>query len=275
LLASVMIVIFAGPSPGAEMKICRGLAYCEPRTEQQTLDVYSPAEGEARPVVIWLHGGAWILGDKLEVEYKPAGFVAHGYVFVSVNYRLAPKASLKDMATDVAKALRWVHAHAHDYRGAPGKMFVAGHSAGAHLAALVCADQRYLKAEGLSPANIRGCVSVDGLYDVTRFIEGMGPVRAALYAEVFGRSRASQEDFSPIAHIADGKHIPPFFIAHGRRPASQVQSHAFATALQAAGIAHKLVSAGDKNHLTIAIDLGLPGDTVTQAMFEFLRQQLP
>src|SRR5262245_23259333 len=154
----VLFLLLASPLLAAEPKAHRGLAYAEPKNERQTLDVYATVGGKNRPVVVWIHGGGWQAGDKKDVHGKPQAFADKGFVFVSVNYRLLPKATIKEMAGDVAKAIRWVHDHARDYGGDPNTLFVMGHSAGAQLAALVCTDDRYLKAEKLSLSLVKGCV---------------------------------------------------------------------------------------------------------------------
>src|SRR5262249_14761906 len=146
-LASLLVFLLAFPLRADEPKVQRGLAYAEPKNERQTLDVYAPAEGKDLPVVLWIHGGGWRAGDKANVQKKPQAFADKGYVFVSTNYRFVPQVTVKEMAGDIAKAIRWVHDHARDYGGDPKAIFVMGHSAGAHLAALVCTDDRYLKAE--------------------------------------------------------------------------------------------------------------------------------
>jgi acetyl esterase/lipase len=175
------------------------------------------------------------------------------------------------MTGDIAKALRWVHEHAEEYGGDPDTIFVMGHSAGAHLAALVCTDDRYLKAEGLSPAIIKGCVPVDtAVYDVVKQIESVGPPRSATYSGVFGDSE-SQKELSPITYVARGKGIPPFLILHvADRPDSKAQSGMLAGALQDAGVSVKIVPAEGKTHGTINSDLGLPDDKPTRAVWEFL-----
>jgi arylformamidase len=118
------------------------------------------------------------------------------------------------MTGDIAKAIRWVHDHAEEYGGDPDTIFVMGHSAGAHLAALVCTDDRYLQAEGLSLGIIKGCVPVDTAgYDIVKQVERIGPARSAMYGDVFGDAR-SQKGLSPITHVAKGKGIPPFLILH-------------------------------------------------------------
>ena len=96
------------------------------------------------------------------MQKKPQAFVDKDLVFVSINYRLLPNATIKQIAWDVAKAIKWTHDHAKEYGGDPDTFFVMGHSAGAQLAALVCTDDRYLKSAGLSFTLVKGCVPVDG-----------------------------------------------------------------------------------------------------------------
>src|SRR5262245_27385010 len=233
----LFVLALASPLPADEPKAHRGLAYAEPKNERQTLDVYAPTKGESLPVVVWIHGGGWQAGDKKEVHQKPQAFADKGFVFVSVNYRLLPKATIKQMAQDVAKAIRWAHDHARDHGGDPGRMFVMGHSAGAQLAALVCTDGRYLKAEGLPLLVVKGCVPVDGdTYDVPMQIRTVGKKRAAIYRVKFGNEEL-QKELSPVTHVARGKHIPPFLILHvANHPETRGQSRRLAEALRAAGV---------------------------------------
>ena len=135
--AALFVLALAAPLPADGPKVHRGLAYADTKNERQTLDVYAPAAGQKLPVVVWIHGGGWQRGDKSEVQQKPQAFVDKGFVFVAINYRLLPDVTIKHMAQDVAKAIRWVHDHAKDYGGDPDTVFVMGHSAGAQLAALV------------------------------------------------------------------------------------------------------------------------------------------
>jgi acetyl esterase/lipase len=107
---------------------------------EQSLDVYSPMEGENHPIVIWLHGGGMNGGDKAQpgvTVLKPDFFVARGFVFVAANYRLAPRHVRPAQAEDTAAAIAWIRDHAAEYRGDPSRLFVIGMSAGAHLAAVV------------------------------------------------------------------------------------------------------------------------------------------
>jgi arylformamidase len=271
ILAPLLVLSLAAPLPADEPKVHRALAYAEPKNERQTLDVYAPTEGKNLPVVVWIHGGGWQAGDKSDVQKKPQAFADKGFVFVSINYRLLPKATIKQMAEDVAQAVRWVHDHAREYGGDPNTIIVMGHSAGAQLAALVCTDDRYLKAEGLPLSIVKGCVPVDGdTYDVAMQIATVEAKRAARYRIKFGDEKM-QKELSAVTHVAKGKNIPPFLILHvADHPETKAQSQRLAKALQAAGVSATAYPAEGKNHTTINADLGLSGDRPTQEMFEFL-----
>jgi acetyl esterase/lipase len=251
------------------------LPYAERQNERQTLDVHAPTTGRSHPIIFWIHGGGWQAGDKTDVQVKPQAFVDKGFVFISTNYRLLPTVTIKQMAGDIAKAIRWVHDHAGQYGGDPTRIFVMGHSAGAQLAALLCTDDRYLKVEGLSLSIVRGCVPVDGdTYDVPMQIRAVEKRIADIYRRKFG-DEASQKDLSPVTHVSKGKSIPPFLILHvAEHPETKAQSQRLATALQEAGISARAFPAEGKNHTTINTDLGLPGDNPTQALFEFLGKSL-
>ena len=103
---AALFLLLTSPLSAAEPNVQRDIAYCEPRNERQTLDVYAPAEGEDHPVVLWIHGGGWRRGDKANMQHKPRAFVERGFVFVSTNYRFVPELTVKEMTADVAKAIR-------------------------------------------------------------------------------------------------------------------------------------------------------------------------
>jgi acetyl esterase/lipase len=276
IIAAFLALCLAAPLPADEPKVHRGLPYAGPKNERQTLDVYAPAKGKDHPVVVWIHGGGWRKGDKGSVQKKPQAFVDKGFVFVSTNYRFVPQVTVKEMAGDVAKAVRWVHEHAREYGGDPQSVFVMGHSAGAHLAALVCTDDRYLKAEGLPLSVLKGCVPVDvSVYDIPKRLKDGGAVPPATFKEVFGEKEESHREFSPAAHVAKGKHIPPFLILHvADRPETKAQSHWFADRLKEAGVSAKVVAAEGTTHGTINANLGLPKDKPSQEVFDFLDRVL-
>jgi arylformamidase len=167
-----LLVAIAFLSEARAQDVQRNIPYADKADERQVLDVYSPPNAKNLPVVCWIHGGGWQTGDKTDVQVKPQAFMDKGFVFVSTNYRLLPSVDMATIVRDVAKSIRWVHDHIAEYGGDPERLLIMGHSAGAQLAALICTDDRYLKAEGLSLAITKGCVPVDGdTYDVPAIIE--------------------------------------------------------------------------------------------------------
>jgi acetyl esterase/lipase len=274
-ITALLILAIATPVLAAEPQVHRDVPYTQPKNERQTLDVFAPKEGKDHPIVFWIHGGGWQTGDKTDVDVKPQAFVDRGFVFVSTNYRLLPEASIKEMAGDVAKAVRWVHDHAREFGGDPETFFVMGHSAGAQLAALVCIDDRYFKAEGLSPSMVKGCVPVDGdTYDVPMQIATVEQRRKDAYRRKFG-DETSQNELSPVTHVAKDKRIPAVLILHvAGHPETTAQSQRLVKALQEAGLPAKAYPAQGKNHGTINSDLGKPGDEPSKELFEFVEGQL-
>src|SRR5215213_4086869 len=123
--------------------------------ERQVLDVYAPAGAKNLPVVFWIHGGGWQAGNKSMVGVKPKAFMDAGFVFVSINYRLLPTVDMAALTSDVATALGWVLQKIAAYGGDPNRLLVMGHSAGGQLAALMCTDEKYVKAAGFSLAAIK------------------------------------------------------------------------------------------------------------------------
>ena len=167
-----------------------------------------------------------------------------------------------------------------EYGGDPERLFIMGHSAGAQLAALVCTDDRYLKAEGLSLAIVKGCVPVDGdTYDVPAIIETAetrrrvhGQPQAKFgHREKFGDDPAKHRDFSAVTHVASGKGIPPFLILYvAEHPDNTAQAQRLAAALKEAGVPATAFGARETWHTKINDDLGLPEDPATRALFSFV-----
>jgi acetyl esterase/lipase len=275
ILAVPFALFLVSPLLAGEPKAHRDLPYAEPKNERQMLDVYAPTTGKNLPVVVWIHGGGWRKGDKADVHNKPKAFTDKGFILVSVNYRFVTNVTIKQMAGDVAKAIRWTHDHARDYSGDPNTIIVMGHSAGAQLAALVCTDDRYLKAEGLPLSIIKGCVPVDGgTYDVPMQVKAVDAKRADSLRTTFGGAE-SQKELSAVTHVARGKNIPPFLLLHiAANPETKAQAERLARVLNEAGISARSYSAEEKTHTTINADLGLADDKPTHEVWAVLSASL-
>ncbi len=285
-LSLFMMMALGLPSlmPAVEMKIQRDIPYASPAHERHVLDVYAPPGAKGLPVVFWIHGGGWQAGDKSSVQLKPQAFVDRGFVFVSTNYRLLPHVEMDAIFRDIAASLRWVQAHVTEHGGDPKRVLVMGHSAGAQLAALICTDERYLQAEGLSLTMIKGCVPVDGdTYNVPAIIETAetrrrvhGQPQAKFgHREKFGHTPEKHKDYSAITHVEKGKSIPPFLILYvADHPDNAAQAQNFGAVLKEAAIPVTVFGAKETNHTRINANLGQPEDPATIALFEFVNQAL-
>jgi arylformamidase len=275
-----LLAAVAFTSEARALDVKRDIPYANPSHERQVLDVYSPPNAKDLPVVFWIHGGGWQAGDKMSAHAKPKAFVEKGYVFVSTNYRLLPNVDMETIVRDVAKSIRWVHDHIAEYGGDPRRLVVTGHSAGAQLAALICTDDRYLKAEGLSLTIIKGCIPVDGdTYDVPLMIETGAARRKALgqpnpkfgHFEKFGSDPVKHRYFSAVNHVARDKGISPFLLLYvADHPETSAQAKRLGSVLNEAGISAKLFGAKDTEHSKINENLGLPDDPSTKVLFEFV-----
>jgi len=281
LLASLAVVsgsAFAADTPTIK-PIAANVPYATAH-ERQVLDIYAPPGAKNLPVIFWIHGGGWQAGDKTSVQLKPQWFVEKGFVFVSTNYRLLPHVEMLTIFQDVAKSLGWVHKHIAKHGGDPARILVGGHSAGAQLAALICIDDRYAKAEGVPFAVLKGCFPVDGdTYDIPAMIEtaetrqrvhGM-PLPKYGHRLKFGNTPELHRDYSAVTHVAKGKGIPPFFILHvADHPDTTMQAKRLEAVLKEAGIPAKAFGARETNHNKLNERLGLPDDPATKELSDFV-----
>jgi arylformamidase len=178
----------------------------------QKLDYWRP-KTEGAPLVVFVHGGGWKRGDKRDAAgQKSAHYLAEGYAFASLNYRLVPANTVEEQAQDVADAL----AHLIKQSSALGfdktKVALMGHSAGAHLSALVGTDIKYMKKAGVNVNSLRGIIPLDGAcYDVPKQISQGGALMHDTYIQAFGNEEARQLSLSPIHH-ASATNAPAFLI---------------------------------------------------------------
>lgn len=282
--ALAVLVALAAAAGATAQEVKGNIPYVEKGHERQVLDVYAPPGAKNLPVVFWIHGGGWQVGDKKEVQLKPKAFTDAGFVFVATNYRLLPAVDMGALTRDVAAAAGWTHKHISEYGGDPKRMFVMGHSAGAQLAALLCTDDRYLKAEGVPLTAIKGCVPVDGdTYDVPAIIATAEarwkahnlPFAKFGHREKFGNDPEKHKDFSAVTHVTKDKNIPPFLLLYvGGHPDVSAQAVRLANALKESAVPVTLYAGRETTHTKINADLGKPDDPGTKAVFEFLAAAL-
>jgi acetyl esterase/lipase len=243
----------------------------------QQLDVWraTGSRGPA-PLVLFVHGGGWSKGDKGNAtgRLKPPHFTGQGYVFASTNYRLVPNATVEQQAADVAAALKALLERADRLGIDRTRVVLMGHSAGAHLVALVGTDERYLKAAGLSFADVDGVIPIDGAaFNVEQQLALAGPRMKGTYTAAFGTDPTRQRSLSPTLHAA-APNAGAFFIPHVGRADAVQQSGALGAALRGAGTraeTQQFEGQGLMGHMEINRRLGDPDYPATGAVDAWLK----
>lgn len=200
----------------------------------QKLDYWKPA-APGSPLLVFVHGGAWKIGDKRDAVGEKGGHaLQQGYSFASINYRLVPSCTVEEQAQDVANAVAHLIKNAEKLGFDAKRVALMGHSAGAHLAALVGTDLRFLKTAELNEKSLRGVILLDGAaYDVPAQIAEGGRFMHDTYLEVFGTDATRQKSLSPTVQAA-APNARAFLILHVQREDGTSQSNALAAALRKA-----------------------------------------
>jgi acetyl esterase/lipase len=174
--------------------------------DRHTLDLYVPDTKTAAPVIVFIYGGGWKDGDKAAYRFVAASLAARGFLTIVPDYRLFPAVRFPAFLQDAAAAVAWTKANVARYGGDPTRIFLMGHSAGAHIVAMLTLDRQWLQADGLDPdRDIAGTVGLAGPYD---FLPLHDPELEDIFAPA-GDLRLTQ----PIT-FARGD-APPMFLAAG------------------------------------------------------------
>jgi arylformamidase len=234
---------------------------------KQRMDVYLPPAAHEAPVIVMVHGGAWMIGDKASrgvVEPKATHWTQKGYVFISVDYRLWPQAGPLEQANDVADALAYVQRHAKDWGADPSRVVLMGHSAGAHLVDLLTSSPSMATSRGVK--RWLGTVSLDsGAIDLPAL---MAAPHAGFYDRVFGSDPAQWRAVSPMDRLgADA--LPILLVCSSKRMESCPHNQAYAARAQSLGLRASVLPEA-LTHGEINATLGEPGG-YTDAVDAFLR----
>lgn len=234
--------------------------------EKQRMDIYLPSQAVGAPVIFMVHGGAWRLGDKAAksvVENKIARWVSRGFIFISINYRMLPKTAPAAQAEDVALALATAQAQAVSWGGDPAKFILMGHSAGAHLVALLAASPD--KAYRLGAEPWLGSILLDSAaLDV---VEIMGAKHALFYDNAFGDQAAHWKTVSPY-YLLSATAAPFLLVCSTLRSDSCPQAVRFASRATALNVRAEILRQ-DLSHKDINRLLGVAGG-YTDAVESFM-----
>ena len=195
------------PENGYEL--VSGVEYGE--NARQKLDIYLPKAAEKstalKKVIIFYYGGNWDSGERADYKFAAEALVSHGYIVVVPDYRVYPEVLFPALMADPVSAAKWVKTNIKKYNGDANKVFLAGHSAGAHMAAMMAINPEYLAEVSLKPNDFAGVIGLAGPYDFL-------PLKSDRLKIIFG-PEAEQWKSQPI-NFVDGKN-PPLFLAVGMK----------------------------------------------------------
>jgi acetyl esterase/lipase len=231
------------------------------------LDLYLPKDKKDFPVLFFVHGGAWVHGDKGFMKlYSDVGryYASQGIAAVIINYRLSPGVKHPEHIKDVARAFAWTVKNIEKYGGRPDQIFISGHSAGGHLVALLATDESYLKAEEVSFKNIKGVMPISGVYEIP----------PKVLTEVFGKDDEVCKKASPTFNVKEG--LPPFLIIYADsdlKYCDKEPAQAFYKALKDKGNDATICEIPDSNHILTLLSASTPNGAVSKKMLEFIHTQ--
>jgi len=201
--AALLVMSAAGPARAGDARF--DIPYG--RDLAQRIDVIMPVppDGKQRTTIVYFHGGAWALGSRVLERHVGRALAEMGYVAVLVDYRLFPFARFPTFVQDGAKAVRWARDNAKKYGIAPNRIYLMGHSAGAHISMLLALDPQYLRAVGVPRHAILGAIGLAGPY-------AKDPLRRAITRPIF----AGADRRRAVNPISVAKNVGPrLLLMHG------------------------------------------------------------
>jgi acetyl esterase/lipase len=251
------LLLVRAPEAKGEVRIERGLVFGKGGDRDLLLDLAVPKDVDGPfPVVLCIHGGGWTRGDRADMQKTIETLAGHGYVAVSVDYRLAPKDRFPAALEDCKAAVRWLRANAGQYKIDPDRIAAVGFSAGAHLACMLGVTRKEDGLEGSGgnadqSSAVQAVVSFFGPTDLTREDFGKDVPRENLQPFLGGTPAEKKDDYrkaSPVTYA--GKHAPPFLFFHGTSDHIVPIKHSevLLARLKDAGVSAELVTMENEGH---------------------------
>lgn len=202
--------LYATPDPNREDYFAR--PYSEDPLQRLDIHHIKLPKKKERPVIFFIHGGGWTTEDKSNTRFYALEWIKRGYTVVSINYRLAPNVSHPIQIEDCAKAFKWVQENIKEYGGNPNEIAIIGHSAGAHLAALLVTGKKWHEKYNIDIKAVKCWIPVSGVYDFNLSENYLAPILNSSILAMLGGD-VNKTDCSPVSYIT-GKE-PPCLILHG------------------------------------------------------------
>lgn len=217
------------------------------------------------PVVLYVHGGGWVKGNRTRVYGMPQWLTRNGYVMVAMDYRLIPTTTIDGQVGDVVSALSWVKRNIKRYGGDPKRIVLMGHSAGAHLVALVAAQGKAKGVRGVIPNDVQA-------YDLVAYATKRGSI-GSMFGKAFSNEPKNWVKYSPATYARKAKGLPPHLILYSKSQGERRRSISvgYANLLKSRGVRVSVFDGSRYSHGAIATRLGRPGDAASEAIERFLR----
>jgi acetyl esterase/lipase len=241
--------------------------------DAQKLDLYLPAQRNF-PTIVFTYGGGWRGGSRKSVAPIGQKLQSHGYGCALLSHRLGPQNKFPAQVEDVAAGFAWVKRHIQEKGGDPKRVFLMGHSSGAHLSLLVAADPKYLSAHGLAPTDIAGVIGLSTPTDLAPREDkrGFGDILLARGgADVFSRDIELMKTGSPVAHASND--LPPTLLVVGERdfPMLEADAKVFAVKAKASGAIVRTSVAKGCDHMGVVRNLIEDKSLILEWVRDFVR----
>jgi len=248
--------------------------YTETKDSLQSLDVYWNSKSKDAKVLMFVHGGGWLSGDKKQYREMASRLAKNELTVVLINYRLSPKVKFPSHIEDVASAIHWAESSIGTYNGNKENIYLMGHSAGGHLISLLLFDKSYLGKHEMIPSDIAGAITISGVFEI-KPQEG-GATRKYLEM-VFGDNETIWESATCKNHIdTETKNkVPPFLISWGKEEEKLIvdESQNIITEFNANEIKFQSFIFDGKNHYAFKDDLKDPESGFCQKIMQFIGNQ--
>ncbi len=238
--------------------------------EKSILDIYIPNKRTvSAPVIIFIHGGSWNTGNKNTYKFLGKGFAKKGFITVIINYRLTPEVNYLPMAEDCATAVKWVYEHINEYGGDNRKIFISGHSAGGHLAALISNDARYFEQLKI-PNPIKAALLIDpfGL-DMYSYFPTSTYSSDKWFKQTFTNNPETWKKASPQYYISKNTIPQLVWIGEKTFPAIKSQGKVYAETLSNSGIVVAFKEIKKKKHIGMIFQFYRKSSPKYEQLLEF------
>lgn len=235
------------------------------------LDIYFPQKKKGLfPILVHIHGGGWKTGDKNMMVDTGVFYASKGILFVTPNYRLSPAVMHPAHVEDCAAALAWVFRHSSELGGDKNRIFLSGHSAGAHLAALLGTNPEYLRKYNINPHDLAGVIPVDTA-GFNLISEGKGKLLKKFIQGAFGSDESVLKKASPFYNIIKGLSYPKFLVFNTvNRKLAAEEGKNFSDKLEKAGVNVQFIPVYNHTHKEMAIKMYDSFDPVGKSILKFI-----